>query len=69
MMTVQTNADGTVYVPVNEDKEPDAEEPLLPTKKHEEDDSHHGAKQFIKEYARESDEFAEGNSQGEGYIL
>ena len=50
IMKVETNADGTVYVPINEDKEPDAEEPLVPSKKPEKRSEDTQTKQFIKEF-------------------
>ena len=69
VMKVETNADGTVYVPINEDKAPDEEEPLLPTKKHTRVESHSSGKQFIKEFEPAGDDSAARMSQGEGDIL
>lgn len=54
IMKVETNADGTVYVPINEDREPDAEEPLTPTKKKVSSGEKHSGKQYIKEFAAAS---------------
>ena len=69
IMKVETNADGTVYVPVNEDKEPDAEEPLLPTKKKESNDEKSRSKQFIREYSPAVEQIAEHGTSGEGFLL
>ncbi len=69
IMKVETNADGTVYVPVHEDKEPDAEEPLLPAKKKERSDENTRGKQFIKEYSPAAEETAEQSASGEGALL
>ena len=51
IMKVETNADGTVYVPINEDREPDAEEPLTPSKKKVSSGEKHSGKQYIKDFA------------------
>ena len=70
IMKVETNADGTVYVPINEDKEPDAEEPLLlPSKKKESNDSQKRGKPYIKEFSPAVEDAAEHSSTGEGDIV
>ena len=51
IMKVETNADGTVYVPINEDTEPDAEEPLLPAKTKSTEEEHLTGKPYIREYS------------------
>lgn len=69
IMKVETNADGTVYVPIKEDKEPDYEEPLAPAKKPESKSETPHGKQIIKEYSPAAEETAEHSSAGEGNIL
>ncbi len=71
IMKVETNADGTVYVPINEDKEPDAEEPLLPGKQHTRQTEHPSGKPFIKEIATPHavDDFSNPQTIGEADIL
>ena len=69
VMKVETNADGTVYVPIKEDKEPDFEEPLAPTKKKEPKNEKPLGKQFIKEYSPAAEETAENGASGEGNLI
>ena len=69
VMKVETNADGTVYVPINEDIEPGTEEPLLPTKKKESHNEKPLGKQFIREYSPAAEENAENGASGEGKLL
>ena len=66
IMKVETNADGTVYVPINEDREPDAEEPLPAAKPEAVAEEPRDGKPFIREFAASSDET---DSTGERSIL
>ncbi|MEE3405137.1 MAG: hypothetical protein VZR73_13740, partial [Acutalibacteraceae bacterium] len=50
IMKVETNADGTVYVPINEDVEPDADEPLVPAKNVNDAETPPSGKPYIMEY-------------------
>lgn len=49
IMKVETNADGTVYVPINEDHEPDEEEPVPSPKVRGTKEEHRKGKPFISE--------------------
>ncbi len=69
IMKVETNADGTVYVPINEDKEPDAEEPLTPSKKKDVSSEKRSGKQYIKDFAPSSPGNSEYVEYAEGDIL
>jgi hypothetical protein len=66
IMKVETNADGTVYVPINEDQEPDTEEPLASSKAQTIPEEEQSGKSFIKEFAASSDE---SDPTGERNIL
>ena len=69
IMKVETNADGTVYVPINEDREPDEDEPLLPAKKQNASPDKAKGKSYILEYTPAVEEAAEHRAFGEGDIL
>ena len=68
IMKVETNADGTVYVPIREDRDPGAEEPLLPAKK-KADREEPDKKGFIREFSPAAEEAAERSAAGEGFVL
>ena len=69
IMKVETNADGTVYVPINEDKDPGEEEPLLPSKKQKKkEENPKNGKPFISDFPSAANESA-FSSEGESDIL
>ena len=69
IMKVETNADGTVYVPINEDKEPDEKESLTPAKKAKDDGEKNTGKQFIQEFAPSPHDAAQHIEHAEGDII
>lgn len=58
-----------MYVPINEDREPDEDEPLLPAKKQNASPDKAKGKSYILEYTPAVEEAAEHRAFGEGDIL